>query len=295
MRVAVTGSTGRLGRALVQAFAGETVLRWGRPDYDLDVPYAADDLLRRDRPDLVLHAAAWTDVDACARKPDLALRRNGAAVRELAVACGAAKVDLVVVSTNEVFAGERCDGAYAPADRPGPINSYGVSKLAGERAAAEAFEDARDARLFIVRTAWLFGDPGNDFPEKIIRAARVARAAGNPLRVVGDELGTPSYASDVARFIRALLTPPRGPGTYHAVNTGRPTRADWAVEILRLAGEDLLADRVPLAAWKRDSTPPRCAPLAPSEVRDIPALPRWQDATAEYVPAVLARLSSAAR
>ena len=295
MRVAITGASGRLGSALVRAFASETVISWTRPDFDLDVPFVADRLARRDRPELVIHAAAWTDVDACARKPELATRRNGAAVRELAMACGAAGADLVLVSTNEVFAGERCDGAYAPEDATGPINPYGASKLAGERAAHDVFLDATRARLFIVRTAWLFGHPGNDFPEKILRAARAAQAAGNPLRVVGDEVGTPSYARDVAAFIRALVTPARRAGTYHAVNAGRCTRAEWALEILRVAGESVRTESVPLASWTRDSTPPRCAPLAASTLPDVPALPTWQAATAEYVPALVQRLGSAAR
>ena len=295
MRVAITGTSGRLGSALARAFAPETVLPWTRPAYDLDVPFAVDDVIDHDRPDLVLHAAAWTDVDACARKPELAMRRNAAAVRELALACASRDVDLVVVSTNEVFAGERCDGAYEPADETRPTNPYGESKLAGEVAAREAFADARGARLFVVRTAWLFGDPGNDFPEKIVRAARTARAAGNPLRVVGDEIGTPSYAPDVARFVRALVTPSHRGSTVHAVNAGRCSRAEWALEILRLAGELLRAETVPLAAWKRDSTPPRCAPLAPTLLSDVPAPRTWQAATAEYVPLLLQRLGTPVR
>jgi dTDP-4-dehydrorhamnose reductase len=294
VRVAITGATGRLGSALVRAFADETVARWGRPEYDLDVPFAADRLVERDRPELVVHAAAWTDVDACARKPELAMRRNAVAVRELAAACGNARADLLIVSTNEVFPGERCAGAYAVDDSTQALNPYGESKLAGERMARIAFEDVSGARLFVVRTAWLFGDPGNDFPEKIVRAARTARAAKNPVRVVGDEIGTPSYAPDVARFIRALVTVGRRAGTYHAVSAGRCSRAEWAREILRLAGEDVRTEEVSLASWRRDSTPPRCAPLAPSLLSDAPRPRPWQAATAEYVPLLLQRLGSSA-
>ncbi|OLC58737.1 MAG: hypothetical protein AUH85_00240 [Chloroflexi bacterium 13_1_40CM_4_68_4] len=289
MRVAITGASGRLGRALLRAF-GRDAVPWRRPDYDLDVRGSAGVLVARDRPDLVVHAAAWTDVDACARDPELAMRRNGIAVGELATACAAAGIDLVLISTNEVFAGDRCDGAYQPDDEPAPINPYGASKLAGERAAREAFEGARP-RLLIVRTSWLFGEPGNDFPERIVLAARAASAAGKVLKVVEDEIGTPSDAGDVAQFIRALVQSDKRRGTYHAVNAGRTSRADWALEVLRLAGESPTVVRVPLSSWRRDSTPPRCAPLAPS-VLDGAAPRTWQAATSAYVPVVLRHLGA---
>ncbi|TMD57938.1 MAG: NAD(P)-dependent oxidoreductase [Chloroflexi bacterium] len=288
--VLITGATGRLGHALTAVFGSEAAAS-RRSDYDLDVPAAADALIRRQRPGTVIHCAAWTDVDACAREPELAMRRNGIAVGELGTACAAAEIDLVVVSTNEVFAGDRCDGAYAADDEPAPINAYGRSKLAGEHAARDAFAGAR-SRLFIVRTAWLFGDPGNDFPEKIVLAARGARANGRPLRLVDDEIGTPSYAADVARFIHALVKNPARGTVHHAVSLGRTSRADWALEILRLAAEWPTIERVPLSSWRRDSTPPRCAALSPSRLADGPTPRTWQAATAEYVPVVLRRIAA---
>ena len=146
MRVAVTGAGGRLGRALVAAlddapFTGmRGPLAWPRAIFDLDAPDAVGGLLDRERPEVVVHAAAWTDVDGCARDPELALRRNGVATGVLARACAERGIDLIVVSTNEVFDGRRTDGrGYAVTDEPAPINAYGASKLAGERAACEAF------------------------------------------------------------------------------------------------------------------------------------------------------------
>ncbi|HET9757373.1 MAG TPA: sugar nucleotide-binding protein, partial [Candidatus Limnocylindrales bacterium] len=109
MRVAVTGANGRLGRALVGAlgdapFTGPAgPIAWTRTDFDLDAPVTIGELLDRDRPEVVVNAAAWTDVDGCARDPELALRRNGEAVRVLAEATAARGVDLVQISTNEVF------------------------------------------------------------------------------------------------------------------------------------------------------------------------------------------------
>ena len=111
-----------------------------------------------------------TLVDECARQPDLAMRRNGVATGVLAAACRARGVGLLVVSTNEVFSGDRRDGqGYAETDAAAPRNPYGASKLAGEEAARAAFADGPG--LWIVRTAWLYGPPGNDFPDKITAAA----------------------------------------------------------------------------------------------------------------------------
>ncbi|HEY8799745.1 MAG TPA: sugar nucleotide-binding protein, partial [Candidatus Limnocylindrales bacterium] len=146
MRVAVSGATGRLGRALLAAleeapFVGPLgPIAWSRPAFDLDEPEAFAALMDRDRPEVVVHAAAWTDVDGCAREPDLALARNGQATGRLADACAERGIDLVIISTNEVFDGARTDGrGYAPDDLPNPINPYGASKLAGEEAARVAY------------------------------------------------------------------------------------------------------------------------------------------------------------
>ena len=214
MRVAVTGSGGRLGRALVGAFADAPFTGlagptgWTRADYDLDDLAAPPGLIARDRPEVVVHAAAWTDVDGCARDPERARIRNGDATGTLARACVAAGVDLVVVSTNEVFDGARTDGrGYRSGDPTAPANPYGASKLAGELAAREAYASVSPGgpSLAIVRTAWLYGPPGSDFPDKIIRAAVRVRAAAEVLKVVGDEFGSPTSAADLAEAIVELV------------------------------------------------------------------------------------------
>src|SRR6186713_2368053 len=167
MRVAVTGAGGRLGRALMAALADAPFtglsgpMGWSRADVDLDdvTPERLGRLLDRDRPEAVVHAAAWTDVDGCARDPELARRRNADAVRALAEATAARGIDLVHVSTNEVFDGTSPrDRGYRPDDVPSPGNPYGASKLGGETAATAAYA-AGQARLAIVRASWLYGPP----------------------------------------------------------------------------------------------------------------------------------------
>ena len=230
--LAVTGASGRLGRAILRSArrAGITTMAWDRPQYDLDRPDAAVPLLRRDQPSLVIGSAAMTDVDGCARQPDLAMRRNASAVAELAGACADQGVGFVLVSTNEVFDGERQDGRpYTELDTPRPRNPYGASKFAGEEAARAAYDGA--AGLWIVRTAWLYGPPGNDFPAKI-EAASDRLEPGTPLPVVADEFGSPTYVEDLAAGIIDLVRNCDG-GLFHLVNPGSVSRLEWAERVLR--------------------------------------------------------------
>lgn len=290
MRVAITGAGGRLGRALLAAFAGDA-LPWLHADFDLDAPGVVDVLLDRDRPGAVIHAAAWTDVDGCARDPELAQRRNGHATGVLADACAARGIHLISVSTNEVFDGLRTDGhGYGPDDTPAAGNPYGASKLAGERAAQAAFAKGRSgAHLAIVRTAWLFGPPGRDFPAKILAAAERGAATGEPLRLVADEIGNPTSSVDLAAACAALVGAGIPPGMHHVVNAGSTSRAGWAREILRLAHfEDVATVEVPGSTWSRASSPPPRAILAATALPGGLRLPSWQAATAAYLPWLIA-------
>jgi len=292
MRVAVTGSNGRLGRALVHAleeapFTGPGgPLAWTRSDLDLDTPDGVARVLDRDRPEVVVHAAAWTDVDGCARDPELAVRRNGTATGAVARACAERGVDLVVVSTNEVFDGARSDGlGYAADDPPSPANPYGASKLAGERAALEAFAASVGRGVVgIVRTAWLFGPPGPDFPRRILEAADRAKAAGDGLRVVDDEWGTPTYAPDVAEAICELLADDAHGGTHHLVNGGVATRAAWAADVLARLEVRIELEPIPSSAWTRASTPPRWGVLEPTPLPSGEPIRPWTQAMADYAP-----------
>ena len=291
MRVAVTGAGGRLGRALVEALADAPFtglsgpISWTRLEFDLDAPAGIHALLDRERPEALVNAAAWTDVDGCARDPALARARNGDAVHVLAEATAARGIDLVHVSTNEVFDGRRTDGVgYAHDDPTNPINPYGSSKLAGEIAATAAYRGAGSARLGIVRTAWLYGPPGNDFPSKILAAAERARDAGEPLNVVADEVGSPTFTHDLAEAIVELLGSGDVGGIHHIVNGGAASRADWARELFRQLRLDVPIEEVPASTWPRASTPPAWAVLAPTPLPGGEPMRSWQSALADYVP-----------
>jgi len=256
------------------------------------------------------------------------MRRNALAVAELADACVRSGTDLVLVSTNEVFDGRRTDGlAYTPEDGPRPANPYGASKLAGEAAAQAAFlghgglierpgapgrSDAPAAvsagdgvgmparpaaapQLAIVRTAWLYGPPGNDFPVRILASADRARAAGEPLHVVGDEIGSPTFAPDLAEGILDLLASGTFAGIHHIVNAGAVSRAGWARHILAALEVEVPIVEISLATWARPSTPPAWSVLAPTALPSGESLRPWQAAFADYRPFLARERAGATR
>ncbi len=309
MRVAVIGVVGRLGRALTQAleeapFTGPFgPIGWDQPEVELDTLTAESIgvLLDREQPETVIHTAAWTDVDGCAREPAVAMRRNGTAVGELARATAARGIDLVIISTNEVFDGARTDGrGYRPSDERHPINPYGAAKAAAEELAIAAYAaPGARGRLGIARTSWLYGPPGGDFPAKIAAAAQRARDAGTALKVVADEVGVPTYTPDLAEAIVELVgadeVAPAGErwAIHHLVNGGRASRADWAREVLRAARIDIPVEDVPLSTWQRASAPPPWAVLEPTPLPSGEPMRDWREAFAHHVPELLRGLPSA--
>ncbi len=190
MRVAVTGAAGMLARALVPALerAGNEVLAPRESDADVTRYESLRAALEPFRPDWVAHLAAFTRVDDCESDPDLAFRVNGLGARNAALAAAAAGAAVLALSTDYVFDG-RATRPYREYDSPGPLSTYGRSKWAGE----EAVRDVAP-RHVIVRSAWLFGAGGANFVDAILRKAR----HGEPLTVVDDQRGAPTWTEDLA-------------------------------------------------------------------------------------------------
>jgi dTDP-4-dehydrorhamnose reductase len=272
-RVAITGATGQLGRALIANFAPDwEVLPLARPVGDVREPRIVAAVAEA-RPDLVINAAAMTDVDGCARDPDAAYVANALGPRYVALGCRQAGAALLHISTNEVFDGSR-EEPYTEFDAPRAINPYGASKLAGE-AEVRAVLD----RHYIVRTAWLFGHGGNNFVEKMLRLG----AGGNSLRVVADEIGSPTYCNDLAGALKRLVTSDIY-GTYHLVNSGACSRYEFACRIFAEAGLPARVTPISAREFPRASQPPPYSALrslcaAPLGI----ALRTWQDALAAYI------------
>ncbi len=276
MRVFVTGCKGQLGRALSQALAGESLAGCDLPDLDITDREAIRRAILDFRPDVVIHAAAWTDVDGCAREPERAFRVNGIGTQNVALACAEAGAAMLYISTNEVFDGAATE-PYREWDPVHPINPYGRSKAAGEWFVSHLL-----TRFYIVRTAWLYAPGGRNFPHRILQLADERGA----LRVVVDEVSNPTYAPDLAAAVAALIRTDAY-GIYHLTNSGYCSRYDFARAILRLGGrEHVPVEPITLDQFRRDSTPPRFAPLANTAAAALGIVLRpWEEALAEFMAA----------
>lgn len=268
----MTGASGLLGTQLVDAFRAKRyeVVAFDHASLDIEDSVAVEQVVQAN-PRVVINAAAWTDVDGCARNPERALRINGDAAGRVAAAAARVDAMIVQISTNEVFDGAD-DRAYAEDDEPNPINPYGASKLAGERAVADATD-----RHVIVRTAWLFG-PNHGFPSRIRAAAERAASAGVPLQVVEDEWGNPTPVAGLAGLIELVVDRALAGGVQAVIHlAGEPptTRYDWAVATLGAMAVPVEAIR--RRDYDRPSVVPRHAVLSIERARRMGLPPlRWQ-------------------
>ena len=185
------------------------------------------------KPEIVIHAAAMTDVDGCELDKDKAYNINAVGTRNVASACAKVGATLIYLSTDFIFDGKK-EAPYKENDKPNPINIYGDSKLMGEE---EAIKNLK--KYFIIRTCWLYGAHGENFVDTIIAKAKTE----NILKVVDDQVGSPTYTKDLAKAMRALLSKilgnglrDTGYGIYHISNSGSISWYEYAKEILRFAG-----------------------------------------------------------
>lgn len=227
MRVAITGSRGQLGSALQRISVEHEVLGLVRPMHDITDMDAIGMAIREFVPDIVIHAAAMTDVDGCERDPEAARRVNVLGTRNVAVAAQQVDAKLVYISTDYVFDGRKA-APYWEYDDVNPLSVYGRTKWLGEEIVRRF-----SSRYYIVRTAWLYGEGEDNFVGTVLR---LARERGS-LHMVTDEVGSPTFVLDLAQAILKLLET-FAYGTYHLSNAGTCSRYQWAREILDIAGRD---------------------------------------------------------
>ena len=264
MTVLVTGAGGQLGRAALRAL-GDRGVGLDRAALDVTDPDAVAAAVATHRPELILHAAAWTDVDGAEAEREAATRANVDANRSVARAAREAGARLVTLSTDFVFDGAKRE-PYVESDPTGPLSFYGETKLRGEEAALAEHPEG----TWVVRTAWVYDETGTNFPRLIMRLAETR----DTLRVVEDQVGSPTYAGHLAPVLLQLpdLVPP---GIRHIAGAGAATRREWAEAVLAAAGRDTAVEGATSDEFPTPARRPAYSVLA-SEFPDTPVLPPWR-------------------
>jgi dTDP-4-dehydrorhamnose reductase len=254
--VLVTGAGGQLGRALVAEFAAERPVALTHSDWDVTLPPPTG----LGAHDLVLHTAAWTDVDGAEADPQESAAVNVGGTTNVA-SLGA---PLVYYSSDYVFDGRKAE-PYVESDGPNPQSAYGRSKLHGEAAAGE--------RAWIVRSSWLFGPTGHNFVRTMLRLG----AERDEVSVVDDQRGSPTYVGHLAAATRRVMELPYG--VYHVAADGEATWADFAEAIFEEAGLPTRVRRITTAELGRPA--PRPAYSVLRSEKGAPTLPHWRDGLRE--------------
>lgn len=284
-KVVILGAKGMLGMDLARVFYDYSPYLLDKDELDITDKKGISALFYNLKPDVVINAAAYTDVDGCETNRELASEVNGAAPGYLAEASRDIGAVFVHYSTDYVFDGKKSEG-YSENDEPGnPLNFYGESKLAGENNIKKVGGD-----YYLVRTSWLFGGwpssakasegvPKN-FVETMLRLAKEK----DELRVVNDQHGKPTFSLDLARKTRELIEGKKDFGIYHITNEPATTWYDFAKEILAtrpaVAGREVRVSPCTSRDFPRPAKRPQYSILLNTK---LPPLRSWQEALTEYM------------
>ncbi|HEX2233699.1 MAG TPA: dTDP-4-dehydrorhamnose reductase [Thermoleophilaceae bacterium] len=270
MRLLVLGATGMLGRDLMRR-AGDDAVGLGSADADVTDPQAVRAAVDEVRPDVVVNSAAMTEVDRAEDDEQRAMQVNGEGAGNVAAAAAGSGAAVLYVSTDYVFDGAKGE-PYVESDETAPLSVYGRSKLAGEVATAQANE-----RHFVVRSSWLFGAGGANFPETMLRLA----SEGRSLRVVADQVGCPTYTGHLAEGLLRLMAT-EAFGVHHMAAAGACSRYELALETFARTGVEASVEPAPTSEHPRPAPRPPYSVLV-SERDDAIRLPDWRKGLDAYL------------
>ena len=278
-KILVTGSSGMLGSALSAGLSKNYgIVRFDirtSREHDITDHEKTFEALASAKPELIIHAAAWTDVDGCEREPDKALRINAGGTSNVAAAASKLSIPLIYISTDFIFDGAK-KTPYTEDDPPSPLSVYAKSKLEGEKAVS-----ALD-KYMILRTSWLFGVNGRNFVDIVLNKAKEEKE----MQVVNDQIGSPTYAKDLTVAIEKLLSIKASQGVFHVSNKGAVSWFDYAREILRVA-DVANVSVVPIKASRlgRPAARPAFSALDNSKFEKKTGFKMrpWEEALEEYI------------
>lgn len=271
MKLLIIGAKGMLGASLCEEFDDIKLTCWDKEEVDITNEEQVRERVVKLHPDVVINAAAYTDVDGAETNQDAAFAVNEIGVRNLAGVVKDIDGKLVHYSTDYVFPGDKKDG-YAEDDSPGPaVNVYGESKLAGERALKEV-----GVEFYLLRTAWLYGMGGKNFVDTMLKLAKDR----DSLSVIDDQYGAPTFTKDVAKATVKILKEDYAPGIYHTVNSGVTSWCGFAREIFSLAGVDIEVKAISTEEYPLPAKRPVYSVLKNTKG---PKMRPWKEALREYV------------
>lgn len=273
-RILITGAGGQLAHDLLTACSHDEVVALTRAELDITDEAAVLAAVREVKPQAVINTAAWTDVDGCEADPDRAHRVNALGPWWLARACADTGASLVHISTDYVFSGLG-SRPLAENDPVAPKSIYGISKLAGENLVRQTLDDH-----VIVRTAWLAGAGGNNFVRTMLQLGHER----DVVRVVVDQVGSPTFTADLAPAIRYLASADK-PGTYHLANEGQASWFELAEATFELAGIEVQLMPRSSISIRRPAPRPAWSVLDTTHARliGVPSLPHWRDGLARLL------------
>lgn len=275
LKIVITGANGQLGRELTEWTTDTAdIIGFGRNELDITSLAACRNIFTLHRPDIVIHCAAYTAVDKAESEPDEAFRVNAAATRNVAVAAREVGAKLCYISTDYVFDGTGST-PYNEYDQTNPQTVYGKSKLAGEQA-VQTLHD----RYYIVRTSWVFGKYGNNFVKTMLKIA----GERDQLKVVADQLGSPTYTYDLSAFLLELVNTDYY-GIYHASNSGICSWYEFAKAIFEDSGVNIQVEPCTTAEFPRPAPRPAYSVMEHSAIRSngLNVLRPWREALRHYL------------
>lgn len=276
MKVLVTGYTGQLGFDVVRELKARNIECIGttRNEFSLTDTEKMQAFVKAYKPDAVIHCAAYMNVNEAEDNKDLCMLVNYSSTKELAKICKEIDAKMIYISTDYVFAGSG-EGFYEINNDKEPQNVYGKSKLKGELAIQKILD-----KYFIIRTSWLFGINGNNFIKYVLSEQK----KGNKLRIVNDQIGSPTYTVDLAKLLCDMALSDKY-GVYHATNEGICSWYDFACEIFKQSDIKINIEPVPSTAFPTKAIRPHNSRMSKKclDEAGFNRLPIWQDALSRYL------------
>ncbi len=284
-KVLIIGSRGQLGRDLMEILSGAyRVCGVDLEDVDIRIREDVLSTVKAVKPDVVIHAAAYTDVDGCESNEELAMAVNGEGTRNVALACRETGARMFYYSTDYVFDGTT-ESAYVEDDEPNPLNVYGKSKLAGEIAVREILAEA-----VILRVAWMYGRHGRNFVKTMLKLGqeqlRFPKGPNGvkPLRVVNDQTGNPTWTEDIVRQTAQVIDH-QGHGVFHCTSEAETSWYDLAREIFEITHMPVVLEACSSREYSQPAARPRFSSLENRHLKTarLHVMRHYRKALAEFL------------